>query len=70
MRGHVRLIKAAAVRIELEEHDESRVKLEVVRRRYQKALRQLVETLPPHVTAKIMAASEKVLGTVRNVGKN
>ncbi len=34
------------------------------------ALRQLAETLPPHVTAQIMAASEKALSTVQDLARS
>lgn len=50
-RAYVRLIEAAAVLIEWEEDNRSRRALERMRRRCQKGLRQLVETLPSHVTA-------------------
>lgn len=41
-----------------------------LRRDAQASLRKLVEVLPAHVTAEIMVASEKVLGTARDVGLN
>ena len=69
-RANVRLIDAADVLIELEKHDESREELQRVQRRYREGLRQLVAVLPTDVTAQIMAASEKVLGTVQDVGLN
>jgi len=69
-RAYVRLIEAAEVIIELEEHDESREELQRVQRRYREGLRQLVAVLPADVTAQIMAASEKTLGTVQDVGRN
>jgi hypothetical protein len=69
-RAYVRLIEAAAVLIEWEEGERSRRPLGMVRRRCQEGLRQLVAPLPPHVTAQIVAASEKALGTVGEVEKN
>jgi hypothetical protein len=69
-RAYVRLIEAAAVLIEWEEDERSRRRLAMVRHRCQEALRQLVATLPTHVTAQILAASEKALGTIKDVTKN
>jgi hypothetical protein len=59
-----------AVLIEWEEDERSRRRLTLVRSRSLAALRQLIATLPPHVTAQIMAASEKALGTMQDVTKN
>ena len=71
-RAYVRLIEAAGVLAEWwwEEDERSRRKWQRLRRSAQEHLRKLVEVLPPQITAGFMAASEKVLGTVRDVGLN
>ncbi len=69
-RAYVRLIEAAAVLIEWEEDEPARRSLVVMRRRSLEALRKFVALLPPHIVAEIMAASEKVHGTARNVSLN
>ena len=69
-RAYVRLIEAAGVLAEWEDDDRSRHKWQRVRRSAQAGLRKLVELLPANVTAEIMLASEKVLGTARDVGLN
>jgi hypothetical protein len=70
-RAYVRLIEAAGVLAEWEDEDpRSRAKWQRVRRDAQERLRKLVAVLPAHVTAEIMDASEKALGTVRDVGLN
>jgi hypothetical protein len=66
----VRLIEAAAVLNEWEDDERSRRRLEPVQRRCQDGLRKLVEVLPPHVTAQIMAASERALATMLDVETN
>jgi hypothetical protein len=68
--AYVRLIEAAGVLAEWEEDERSRRKWQRIRRSAQQSLRKLVEELAPHVTAEIMAASEKVLGKVREIGLN
>ena len=69
-RAYVRLIEAAQALIAYIEMDEERERLEQVVATYQAALRELVGKVPPHVTAEITAASEKVLGPTQDVGKN
>jgi hypothetical protein len=69
-RAYVRLIEAAQVLIEYTEMDEERERLEQLVATYQAALRELVGKVPAHVTAEIMAASEKVIGTAGDVHIN
>jgi hypothetical protein len=69
-RAFVRLIEATAVLIEWDEDERSQRKWLRLRREAQERLRRLVEVLPPHITAEIMVASEKMLGTVQDVSKN
>ena len=69
-RAYVRLIEAAGVLAEWDEDGRSRRKWQRLRRSAQESLRKLVEVLPPHVTAEIIAASEKALGIVGDVGLN
>jgi len=69
-RAYVRLIEAAGVLAEWEDDDHNRRKWQRVRRSAQEGLRKLVEVLPAHVTAEIMAASEKALGPVRDLELN
>ena len=69
-RAYVRLIEASAVLIEWDEDDRSRRKWQRLRRETQERLRCLIEVLPPHVTAEILAASEKTWGTVQDAGLN
>jgi hypothetical protein len=69
-RAYVRLIEAAGVLAGWEDDDRSRRNWQRIRRSAQDSPRKLVEVLPAHVTAEILAASEKALGTVREVGLN
>ena len=69
-RAYIRLIEAAGVLAEWEDDDRTRRKWQRVRRSAQERLRKLVAVLPSHVTTEIMAASEKALGTARDVGVN
>jgi len=69
-RAYVRLIEAAQLLIAYAEHDGEVERLRQLAKDYQAGLRELVGKVPAHVSADIMAASEKVLGTVQNVGLN
>jgi hypothetical protein len=69
-RAYVRLIKAAAVLAEWGEDESSRRKWQRVHRSARESLRKHIVVLLAHVTADILAASEKTLGTVRGVGLN
>jgi hypothetical protein len=69
-RTYVRLIEAAGLLADWEDDDHSRRKWQRVRRSAQEGLRKLAAALPAHVTGEILAASEKALGTARDVGLN
>jgi hypothetical protein len=69
-RAYVRLIEAAQAIMGYTEHDGERERLRQLVQEYQAGLRQLVGTVPPHVTAEIMAASETILGPVKEHGAN
>lgn len=69
-RAHVRLIEAAQLLLEHAVSAHERRRLERLLAHYQPVLRELLEELPPHVSAQILAASDKMLGTVQDVGMN
>jgi hypothetical protein len=69
-RAYIRVIEAATVLAEWEDDNRSRAKWRRVRREAQEYLRKLVMVLPPAVTAEIMVARQKALGTVRDFGRN
>jgi hypothetical protein len=69
-RAYVRLIEAAQVIIGYSGLNKERDQLRQLVKDYQAALRQLLATVPADVSAQILAASEKVLGPVRDGGLN
>lgn len=62
-------MEAAAVLIQWTADDQERRSFERMRHRHHKGLRRPVETRTPHVTAPIMAGSEKLVRPVGDVGK-
>ena len=66
----VRSIDASLLLIALEEDDRARRTLEQMNLLCQAQLRQLVEPLPAHVTAQIMAVSAKQVRPVAALGLN
>jgi hypothetical protein len=69
-RVYVRLIEAARVMIGYTESDEERARLESLVKAYLAGLRKLLGTVSPEVAAQILAASEKVLGSIHDSGLN
>lgn len=69
-RAYVRLIEAARVIIGYTEDDLERDDLKALMKDYQAALRELLSKVSPEMSAQILAASDKLLGTVQDVGKN
>lgn len=69
-RAYVRLIEAAQVIIGHTDVDEERERLEQLVRDYQAGLRDLLSKVSAATAAEILAASEKVLGPVRDGGLN
>ena len=69
-RAYVRLIEAAEVIAGYSENDEEAQRLRELAAEYRQGLRQLIDTVDPHVVAEILAASEKVLGPVNELGRN
>ena len=69
-RAYVRMIETAQVLVDYAELDSERAMLEQLAKAYRLLLRDLLRKVPAHVSAEIFAASEKVLGTVQDVGLN
>lgn len=69
-RAYVRLIEAADVLLASGKESGDMATLRAARRVCAERLRALVATLPPEVTAQIMAASERLAGPVGDIGKN
>ena len=71
-RAYVRLIEAADVLLaaKLDPLREDMIDLQAAREFAKRKLREIVEDAEPAVTAEIMAASMKALGTVQDLGKN
>jgi hypothetical protein len=69
-RAYVRLIEAARVIIAYTEEGLEHEILSELVRDYQAALRELLGKVPATTAAEILAASEKILGPVRNGGMN
>ena len=69
-RAYVRLVEAAQVIVGYTEDDMESDDLRALAKHYQVALRELLDKVPAKTAAEILAASEKVLGTVQDVGLN
>ncbi len=69
-RACVRLIEAAEALLAGEFEPESRYTLQQARQACVAQLRSLVADLPPHVTAQILVASERLIGPAGDVSKN
>lgn len=69
-RAYVRLIEAADMLLTEEIEEAERTLLRRVRRTYTHKLRELVAELPPEVTAEILAASERIGGSIQSFSKN
>jgi hypothetical protein len=69
-RAMVRLIEAAEVLLTGATTPNERVTYGLARELAQQALRELVRDLEPESTAQILVASDKIVGTVKDVGLN
>lgn len=69
-RACVRLIEAADVLLATPLDQQDMIDLQAAKEYAKRRLRQIVGDAEPALTAQIMAASEKVLGTVQDVGNN
>jgi hypothetical protein len=69
-RACVHLIEAADVLLERKLEQQDMIDLQAAREYAKVLLREIIEDAEPTVTAEIMAVSEKMLGTVRDVGAN
>lgn len=69
-RACVRLIEAADVLLESAATAHERVVLASAREHAQGILRTLIETVDSASAAQILVASDKMLGTVSDIGKN
>jgi len=69
-RACIRLIEAADVLLAGMLDQQNMIDLQAAREFAKRQLREIVANVEPAVTAEIMAASEKVLGPVQDVGKN
>jgi hypothetical protein len=69
-RAYVRLIEAADVLLETKLDQQGMIDLQAAREFAKRMLRELVEEVEPAVTAEIMAASERMVGTVQDVSNN
>jgi len=69
-RAYVRLIEAADLILASPLEQADMIDLQAAREFAKRRLREIVADAEPAVTAQIMAASEKVLGPVQEVGRN
>jgi len=69
-RAYVRLIEAADVLLAGEMEEAEDTLLHQVRQIFTGKLRELVATLPPEITAEILAASEKIKGPTKGFSPN
>lgn len=69
-RAYVRLIEGAEHIAECTEVDAEAKRMRQLAKKYKKGLGLLLATQPEHVIAKILVASEKILGPVNETGRN
>jgi hypothetical protein len=66
----VRLIEAAEVLLAHKLDQQDMIDLQAAREYAKGLLREIIEDAEPAVTAEIMAASERIVGTVQDAGLN